>query len=161
MSNFNELKQFKLTQEPIIKDKIIILHAVDNTRKKHKCVYFPGYRETEDTAAIKNLEVGIFYMLEGLFKPDRKTKEMQFVIERVCNSTEEQAVAVTSHSKPVQDLALIHTNSTTTTLKTSTTGSSDTSNAEEALLRELFQVPLGEALDTLHGMMRILTGAGN
>ena len=92
MQAYTEVKKFKLTQEPIVKSNLIIIHAMDSSNARHKCIYFPGYRDAETTNAIKALEANQKVMLEGAFKPDRRTNEMQFVISAVSNAKEEQSV---------------------------------------------------------------------
>ena len=103
MQKYEEVKQFTLLQEPIIKDNIIILHAADKTHVKHKCVYFPGYRDATDTAVIKALAANMMILLEGSFKEDRRTKEMQFVISKVSNAKQEEAVVY--DALPTRDIS--------------------------------------------------------
>ena len=86
-----------------LKDNIIILHAADKTHVKHKCVYFPGYRDPTDTAVIKALAANMMILLEGSFKEDRRTKEMQFVISKVSNAKQEEAVVY--DALPTRDIS--------------------------------------------------------
>lgn len=88
-----EVKQFKINQEPIIKPNVIIIHATDNTHVKQKCIYFPGYRDAKVTEAIKALQHDKTVFFEGNYEPDRRTNQMQFVINKISNANKEQSVA--------------------------------------------------------------------
>lgn len=92
MQKYSEVKQFKITDEPIIKSNVIIIHATDNANVRQKCIYFPGYRDAKDTDIIKALQANKTVFFEGNFQPDRRTNQMQFIINKVSNANKEQAV---------------------------------------------------------------------
>jgi len=94
MQKRTEVKEFKLTDDPIIKPNVIIINATDSAHVKQKCIYFPGYRDAKDTEAIKALQAKKTVFFEGIFQPDRRTNQMQFVIDKVSDANKEQAVTL-------------------------------------------------------------------
>jgi len=160
----NTTMQFSglLTKTPVNTGKVIYL-AVGQTTNQETItwVMFKQSSTVEQMYLAATLKTGAHITCIGRENLNPKTNQPQIIIDQLLttipahadSSKQEPEAYKSSVERPRQDLALIHANSTTTTLKTS--------NAEEALLRELFQMPLGEALDLLTKMMKTVSGAGN